>query len=263
MGISDFGSVGQTESTPTLFHWNILWNIGWLLIYPVLALFFLFKPNRNQHAVKLTFLFIPLLGIQLLAGIAFPAFVEPLTYLLVVWASFAVLWLLGFSYVGGNRAGVFLRAVIMLSVVTFLAALTINGLDPETIIPSLLVNLSLFGLFVFAAFCCRRRFTPLRFLLYSFLSSILCAFLLAVCFALVSPFPSELKLVMIPVIMGISILVVMVALVPFLGFAFFNPCFRQRFDGILRLQSAVPVNPVQPMTDEPPPFIEPPKTEKE
>ena len=240
-----------------------MWNIGWLLIYPVLALFFLLKPNRNRYAMMLALLFIPLLGLQLLASIAFSGLVEPLTYLLVVWSSFTVLWLLGFSYVGGNRAGVFLRAVLMLGIVTFLAALTINGLDPETIIPLLIVNLSLFVVFAFTAFCCRRRFTPLCFLVYSFLCSILCGFILAVSFVLVSAFPSELKLVMIPVIMGMSVFVAIVALVPFLGFAFFNPCFRQRFDGILRLQSVVPDKLVPLTPEEPPPFTNTSVTEEE
>ena len=272
------GMTGQSESEPVVFHWNALQSVAWLLVYCVLIPLFLLKSNRNRHVTKLMWLFVSLLAFQLCAGFYFPSLSEPLSYILVLWTGFAIIGLLGQQYVGEHRVGIFIHAGFILMSATVLSSLSIDGISLGIIATLSFVNLSMFMILVFTAFCCQRRFTPLRFLLFSvsfcLISSLLCPFVWSMfCFVVsipsYAPFIDALESFMelipksfindegmavlcaIVSVIGMWLCYSLAVLLPFMGFAFYNPCFRERFDGIFRLSNTTLHNRHSPLENEP------------
>jgi len=168
---ADIGELGPKDSDAVVYEWKWYYSAPSLALWALLLLaIVLVKANHNPHALLVL---VPLLIVNLLWSIfkkamSFPSaqaeMFNMLFYSLTV--GIAILWLLAHKLGNRSRFVTFLLAFTIMAVVGLAGAISYAGLAVGALI--LLANLvfaMLLG-FVLAAWCCRKRYRPVSFMLW-------------------------------------------------------------------------------------------------
>ncbi len=253
----DLGKLGSKEGKSVVYDWKWYYSASsltlWLLLVSVLVLV---KANRNPRA---WLIFIPLLAVNLcwtvlkkiipLPSSAMPMFDQLFASLTM---GISVLWLLGHKLGNRNRFITFLLALVTMAVLCVVGALSYSGLAfsqytiGSVVIFSVLTLVMLLA-FVFAGYCCRKRYSNLRFMLW------LAVWTVAVCMVIILGYFGIAVIIMnimgnIPSMWIFMLLQVFVTglvlggclyviMLPFMILALRSSFFRERFFACLRLKS--------------------------
>ena len=253
----DLGAMGHQQSQPLLVEWHWYDQLssfaGWALIGVLLVLV---KENRNREALAILFPFILLSEIlwpwmaYLLALLSVDTshVSYPYQWLLVTWTA---LWLLS-PWLARFRPGpAVVLALVLAAIVGVAAEFGLSqsvGVSPALMNYAILV-VALLLAFVLSAICCRRSYSPQRFLLW-LVPWLIVGVALGAIGDLVRVYASSYGRVVLPPVtqllpgLVVSCLSFAVALyvlgLPYLYLAFYSALYQQRFHQILRLPEYVP-----------------------
>lgn len=249
--------MGSGEGEPAVYHWPIYYHFTWLMLPLLLAVLACRAPNRRAFTpwlLPLSMLLLPAAGFWLLEKLeilrSFGFLADSVTMYLF---AMAFLWLLADKISHSERMASFGYAVLILLAAGVIGLVGISGLGFGLIlIPTGIV----YGLMVFVAMvailstgvACRKRYTPLRFLVWLFIVCVpyMGGLLVLILFLPLSFsqvfFGESLSLTAIPshlasaaapgLILG---LVVFGLVFPFMALAVWAPAFRPRFHALFRL----------------------------
>ena len=256
MALNDLGDLGPKESSPVTYRWSLVDNLSGLVVWVVLlGAFVLFKANRSGKAllILIPLLVVNILWIGIKKATGMPSSAAGIFD--VLFNSFtigmATVWLVSHKLAGLNRFVIFLLSLIVMVFVYAVGIFSFSGLEftSEIIVVtvfSCIVTAATFFAFVLAGWCCRKRYTALRFMLW------LAGWCIAVCF--VAMFVYALTaFVIIAVIMGQSIsigsifiqiplvglivgVILCLLLLPYMILVLNCDLFRRRFYGCFRLK---------------------------
>lgn len=292
VGIQDIGPAGSREGEPVAYYWPVYIHMVRLIIPLALVVLLFRRPNRARGAWwVLPLPLIPLVtGLWIAdAGDATNLFdfvgllIETVT---LPFFALAFLWLLADKLGNLPRLRTLTLAVGTLVLAGIIGLLGVSAFGFDAILN---VKAFIYAVFVavflvamsLAAFVSRKRYTPLRFLLWVFL-------ILVVGTAVTGTALSMLLMLMAGILMGggfsllylapmlvsqmtvsaLAGLVLFLFVLPFLVLALWCPFYRKRFYAILRLPGMQPeedgvyndLGIEVPMTEEDPPAGEPPET---
>ena len=256
----DIGELGPKEGAAVVYSWKWYYSTPSLALWVVLVgAIVLVKANRNPHALLIL---VPLL----IANLLWLVFKKVLGFSSADTEMFSmvfnslvvgitVLWLLGHKLSNRNRLVTFLLALVVLTVVGLVGAISYGmGFSQETAKVAIFLSVSAFTMlfaFVLAAWRCRRRYSSLRFMLCLPVWTIavsIASFLGYVGIALVimsiagqapGNWSSMLfQVLVVGLVFGLVLgLCVYVINLPYMILAFYSPFFRERFFACLRLKS--------------------------
>ena len=220
--------------------------LAWLVFVPLLLL----KRNRTWQA---WLVFAPLLVVHAVWGVVNRAFPLPSSTSDFIGAiigalamGLAVLWLWGAQLMHRQRLVCFVRSAVVMAVIIVLSVLSRGGSggDEErtiyTLISAGMLGGSLLAGWAVAGFCCRRRYTARRFVLWVFVWCLVCSVLCCAAVLVVDAsriLPSDvwrylLRRAIVGVVSGVGVFLVSL---PFLILARVSPLYRERLHACLRL----------------------------
>lgn len=253
MASADIGDLGPKDGTAAIYDWKLYYNIPSLALWAVLILaIVLIKGNRNPRALLIL---VPLLIVNLFwtifkKAIGFPS--EPAQMFGMVFYSLTVgitiLWLLAHKLCNRNRFVTFLRALAIMAVVGLAGVVSYGMTEFSSQTMAIIILLAVLALttlcgFALAAWCCRKRYGSVRFVLWLGLC------IVVLCVATMLGFYSIVFIVSRPpvsvftVLLQVSIAALVVGgclyviVFPYMILALRSPFFRERFYACLRLKS--------------------------
>jgi len=292
VGIQDIGTAGPREGEPVAYYWPVYIHMVRLIIPLALVALLFRRPNRARGAWwVLPLALIPLVtGLWIAdAGDAIGLFdfvgvlIETVT---LPFFALAFLWLMADKLGNLPRLRTLTLAVGTLVLAGIIGLLGVSAFGFDAILN---VKAFIYAVFVvvflvamsLAAFVCRKRYTPVRFLLWLFLILVvgtavtgtalsmllmlMAGFLMGGGFSLLYLAPMLMSQMTMSALAG---LVLFLFVLPFLVLAFWCPFYRRRFYAILRLpgmqtkEDSVYNDPTpeMPVTGDNPPVEESPDT---
>lgn len=250
---ADIGELGPKEGTAVVYNWRWYYSAPGLLLWLVLILVLVLpKSNHNRRALLI---FVPLVFVNLLwllfkklSGMS-SSDAQQFDILFQSMAiGIAVLWLIAPKFGGSNGFVRFCMSVGILAVVAGLGTLSYyTGFSGETAVCLvLLVFMSIVLLLALtvAGWLCKRRYLPVRYMLWLGLCTLFGSVAALLGFFIVLTlfiFPSQVKLVSMffeVVVVGLAFGACLYVLnLPYMILAFYSPFFRERFFACLNLKS--------------------------
>jgi len=250
---ADIGELGPKEGTAAVYNWRWYYSAPGLLLWLVLILVLVLpKSNHNRQAmliiVPLVFVNLLWLLFKKLSGMS-SSDAQQFDILFQSMAiGIAVLWLIAPKFGGSNGFVRFCMSVGILAVVAGLGTLSYyTGFSGETAVCLvLLVFMSIVLLLALtvAGWLCKRRYLPVRYMLWLGLCTLFGSVAAMLGFFIVGTlfiFPGQVKLVsMIFEVAGVGLALgtcLYVLNLPYMILAFYSPFFRERFFACLNLKS--------------------------
>ncbi len=259
----------------TTYYWNPLWNVTFIIPWILLLVVALHGRNRIERGwtVLLPFLAlqVPLSALDCINGFVNATF--PPGFLVdmcsMVNLGFAAVWAYSHAMQGRTRFGAFLVAGYSFAVASLLTAASITGVEPfmtfiMTIMGTVLGMLALLAL-ALAGYCCRRIYSPRRFVMWLLLWNVVIPAIVVVPLLLLMILPMMIGGVLQggmlfgQLMLGLGLILVTAVLLsvfafPYLLLTFRSECYRTRFHGIFRLPGMLPEYPGE--SPEPPDLTE-------
>jgi len=252
----DIGSLGIKEGTATIYPWKWYYSVSALGLWIVLAAaILLVRDNLNPRVLLI---FIPIFLVRLLWSGFHPILGAPSDVLAVLGilidafvVGMAMLWLLAYKLGNRNRLISFMLALGVLVAVSFVAIVSHQAWSSratfQIFVNQALWIVTMLLVFVLAGWRCRKRYGPLRFMLWMALWMIVISLVGMIIFFLISVRPSGNELIEhIPEVLVAGLILALCIYMlnlPFMILAFVTPFFRERFYAYFHLKSMPIVSP--------------------
>lgn len=246
----DIGSLGINEGTATTYPWKWYYSAPALGIWLLLALAILSVRDNRDPRVLLIFIpiflvrllwswFLPILGVPSSIMVVFGMLVDALVI------GLAVLWLLAYKLGNRNRFASLLLALIMLLAATMVTMMSyqawLYGIDSNILIIQALAIITILLVFFLTGWLCRKRYGPLRFMLWMALWVAVISLVVMFIFFLISVRPSSATLIrQMPEVLVAGLILALCIYVlnlPFMILAFVSPFYGRRFYAYFHLRS--------------------------
>jgi hypothetical protein len=252
----DIGELGPKEGTTVAYNWKWYYGIPasalWVILVPAIVLV---KANRNPRVLLIL---VPLLILNLLwsvfkrtlgFGSSDTEMFTMLFHSLVM--GITAVWLLAHKLSNRNRFVTFLLALVVMAVagLTGTTSYGMTEFSSETALISILLAVwasAVIVLFALTGWCCRKRYSGLRFMLWlpvwsvaTGIASTLSYFGIGLIIMSIAgnSIPSYLMLLQVFAVGLVFGLCLYVINLPYMILAFCSPFFRERFYACLRLRS--------------------------
>lgn len=248
---ADIGDLGPQQGTSVTYDWKWYYGAPTLALWLALIAAFVFiKANRNPRVLLLL---LPLLIVHLL-WLGFTKVLSlsssPRCVFDQVLTCFAVgltmLWLLAYQVGNRNHFVTFLSALIIMLMISLLGAVSYTTGSSEEAM-AILVFLSILAMvlllgFALAGWRCRKRCSPVHFMLWLAVCTLAVGAGGMLVFALImgliiGDLPPLLAVLIVGLVCGLCVYAIEL---PYMILAFYSSFFRERFYACLRLRPVPP-----------------------
>ena len=249
--------MGSGEGEPAVYHWPIYYHFAWLMLPLLLAVLACRAPNRRAFTpwlLPLSMLLLPAAGFWLLEKVEFVRMFGFLADSLTMFLfAMALLWLVADKIAHVERMASFGYAVLIMFAAGVIGLIGVSGfsfgllLIPAGIVYGLMLAAAMVAI-LFTGIACRKRYSPLRFLVWLFIVCVPCmGGVLILLLLLPMSFPQllygeGLSLAAVPALLATAVapglilgLIAFGLVFPFMALAVWAPAFRPRFHALFRL----------------------------
>lgn len=248
----DLGELGPKEGAAVIYNWNPLYSVAgllpWLL---VIAAIVLLKENRRGQALWILLPLVALKGVLfgIFALMSMPSEIAEFFHTIAdcLLIGFVMNWLLGQRIGNRNRFVTWLLAIVVFAAV-WAVSLVDTGLTAQVFAVCIFIGISISILmisFVLGGFLSRKKFSPVRFCVWTALWVIVFTFALFLVVGLFQILLMDIGYaaeMLIGVLIGGGIYagIMVAALLPFEIVLFVNSFWRQRFEAVFGLKAPTP-----------------------